>query len=202
MVTDEQIGRNLSALRGDMSQKDLADRMRRRGFKWSQATVWAIEKGERPLRVTEAEAIGDVFDIHGNVLGHSETSFDRTMRARAIEGQLEEIAGLAYATFEAQRRMALVYDLIPAEERDEDITPELLARNAVDYALQGLARAEAHYRAELEVDQMMDGPFEHGGRTYHQAFLRHVREQIDARRRESDDPRDQERSDGVDQAES
>jgi hypothetical protein len=98
--------------------------------------------------------------------------------------------------------MALVYDLIPEEERDEDITPELLARNAVDYALQGLARAEAHYRAELEVDQMMDGPFEHRGRTYHQAFLRHVREQIDARRRESDEPRDQERSDGVDQAES
>lgn len=28
--------------------------MRERGFKWSQATVWAIEKGDRPLRLAEA----------------------------------------------------------------------------------------------------------------------------------------------------
>ncbi|WP_221586056.1 helix-turn-helix transcriptional regulator [Microbacterium sp. G2-8] len=57
MLDDKQIGQNLARMRGEMSQKDLADAMREIGFKWSQATVWSVEKGERPLRLTEAEAI-------------------------------------------------------------------------------------------------------------------------------------------------
>jgi transcriptional regulator with XRE-family HTH domain len=56
-VSDELIGRNLARMRGDMSQKELAARMKERGWKWSQATVWAIEKGERPLRLAESEDI-------------------------------------------------------------------------------------------------------------------------------------------------
>jgi transcriptional regulator with XRE-family HTH domain len=56
-VSDELIGRNLARMRGDMSQKELAARMKERGWKWSQATVWSVEKGERPLRLAEAEDI-------------------------------------------------------------------------------------------------------------------------------------------------
>lgn len=45
-----------------MSQQDLATAMRTRGYKWSQATVWSVESGERTLRYTEsldlAEACG------------------------------------------------------------------------------------------------------------------------------------------------
>lgn len=37
--------------------------MRERGFEWAQATVWSIEKGKRPLRLAEAEALADIFDI-------------------------------------------------------------------------------------------------------------------------------------------
>jgi transcriptional regulator with XRE-family HTH domain len=59
---DKTIGQNLLRLRGERSQKELADAMRARGFKWSQATVWSIEKGERPLRLAEAEALGTVLD--------------------------------------------------------------------------------------------------------------------------------------------
>lgn len=40
-----------------MSQQDLAETMRKEGFKWSQATVWSVEKGERPLRLSEAIAL-------------------------------------------------------------------------------------------------------------------------------------------------
>ncbi|KAA8831813.1 hypothetical protein [Bifidobacterium tissieri] len=59
---DEQIGQNLVQMRGSMSQAALAQRMRNRGYKWSAATVWAIEKGERPLKLTEAT---DVLSILG-----------------------------------------------------------------------------------------------------------------------------------------
>lgn len=52
---DELIGRNLTELRGELSQAEIAKAMREKGHKWSQATVWAIERGERPLRLSEAD---------------------------------------------------------------------------------------------------------------------------------------------------
>lgn len=61
-ITDAQIGKNLAKLRGNMSQADLADAMKDRGFKWSQATVWSVEKGERPLRLTESEHVSEILD--------------------------------------------------------------------------------------------------------------------------------------------
>lgn len=57
---DVLIGENLSRFRGEMSQADLAKQMKSLGFKWSQATVWAVEKGERPLRLSEAAELGTI----------------------------------------------------------------------------------------------------------------------------------------------
>ena len=51
------VGKNLAVLRGDMPQAALAAKMRELGWKWSQATVWAVEKGDRPLRVAEAQDV-------------------------------------------------------------------------------------------------------------------------------------------------
>lgn len=68
MATNEQdkkIGKTIQTLRGDMSQDALAQRMRERGFKWSQATVWSVENGDRPLRLTEAMALADIFGLSG-----------------------------------------------------------------------------------------------------------------------------------------
>lgn len=57
---DVAIGQNLARLRGDKTQQDIAEAMRAAGYKWSQATVWSVEKGERPLRLVEAEALSGV----------------------------------------------------------------------------------------------------------------------------------------------
>lgn len=54
---DERIGKNFQAIRGEMTQEELAKKMREQGYKWSKATVWAIEKGERPLKVAEAAEV-------------------------------------------------------------------------------------------------------------------------------------------------
>lgn len=62
---DTQIGANLVRLRdlrGGMSQAALAEQMRARGWKWSQATVWSVEKGERPLRLAEAMDLSEILD--------------------------------------------------------------------------------------------------------------------------------------------
>lgn len=61
--SDTVIGRNLVTVRGEMSQAQLAKLMRGRGHKWSQATVWAIEKGERPLRLVEALDLSGLLKI-------------------------------------------------------------------------------------------------------------------------------------------
>ncbi|MCK8477206.1 helix-turn-helix domain-containing protein [Microbacterium aurugineum] len=59
--TDEQIGADVATARerAGMSQKELAGAMTERGFKWSQATVSQIEKGERPLRLTESDHLAE-----------------------------------------------------------------------------------------------------------------------------------------------
>jgi hypothetical protein len=59
--SDEETGQDVAAAReaAEISQKELADQMRERGFKWSQATVWSVEKGERPLRLVEAQHLAD-----------------------------------------------------------------------------------------------------------------------------------------------
>lgn len=60
---DETIGRNVALYRGDRPQQWLADQMRIRGYKWSQATVWAVEKGSRPLRFAEARDVCLILQI-------------------------------------------------------------------------------------------------------------------------------------------
>lgn len=65
---DVQVGRNIAAYRAGRSQQWLADAMRSFGWKWSQATVWAVEKGERPLRLSEALDVAMLLGMHSDQL--------------------------------------------------------------------------------------------------------------------------------------
>lgn len=60
--TEEQIGADVATARerAGMSQKELAVALTERGFKWAQATVSQIEKGERPLRLSEADHLAEL----------------------------------------------------------------------------------------------------------------------------------------------
>lgn len=63
---DEIIGRNIQALRKrlDLSQAELAEKLTRSsGTNYHQQTILRIEKGERPLKVSEAIAFAKVFDV-------------------------------------------------------------------------------------------------------------------------------------------
>lgn len=54
-VSVAAIGANLLRLRDSVcSQAQLAQMMRRDGYRWSASTVWAIETGQRNLRLDEA----------------------------------------------------------------------------------------------------------------------------------------------------
>ena len=58
---DRNIAANLRAYREarSISQEELAQRMADRGFGFSQATVWKIESGQRPVRASELMALAD-----------------------------------------------------------------------------------------------------------------------------------------------
>lgn len=60
--TDEQNGADVTAARGraGLSQKELAAQMSALGFPWTQASVSQIEKGERPLRLTESDHLAEL----------------------------------------------------------------------------------------------------------------------------------------------
>jgi len=95
-TSDEQIGQNLAKIRGEMSQTDLAAAMRARGWKWSQATVWAVERGDRPLRLSEATDVVAVLNLGINALsmltGVDEYVMLRTSMSRMFDANrdLEE----------------------------------------------------------------------------------------------------------------
>lgn len=61
--SDETIGKNVLRARGMTTQTDVAERMRKLGYKWSQSTVWAVEKGERALKLAEAQDLAIVLGV-------------------------------------------------------------------------------------------------------------------------------------------
>lgn len=62
-LRDQTIGENIARIRGNLSQQALADLMRERGHDWTQATVWAVEKGRRPIRLAEAEVLAGILQV-------------------------------------------------------------------------------------------------------------------------------------------
>lgn len=47
-----------------LAQRDLAELMKAAGYvRWSQATVWSVESGARPLRLSEAMALAAILGI-------------------------------------------------------------------------------------------------------------------------------------------
>ena len=62
---DQNIAANLRTYReaGNISQEELAQRMADRGFGFSQATIWKIESGQRPVRASELIALADSLEV-------------------------------------------------------------------------------------------------------------------------------------------
>ncbi|PZE93909.1 hypothetical protein DEJ00_01435 [Curtobacterium sp. MCLR17_039] len=100
-----------------MSQKDLAVAMRERGHRWSQATVWNVERGERPLRLSEANSLAEILEV---LSIHTFTVTDVQERVFGImkqlaaaqaymEDQVEEVLRL-------QRRLAAEADALVRQD--------------------------------------------------------------------------------------
>lgn len=60
---DQEIGERVKNERGPVAQTALASKMKQLGHKWSQATVWAVEKGERALKLSEAKDLASLLGV-------------------------------------------------------------------------------------------------------------------------------------------
>ena len=166
MATDDDrmVGENVARLRGDMTQQALADAMRERGWKWSQATVWSGEKGERPLRLLEAEDLSQVLSCAVSDFTSKGKELQVEMDVRAAAGDVSRSYDLlkeAVKSLEGDRG-ELAYWLRLAERMDRKIPESLMvswqatrARKTPDEALrealQMLAPGEA-----VDIDGIID----------------------------------------------
>src|SRR5262245_66531650 len=94
---DQNIAANVRAYReaAGISQEELAQRMTDRGFGFSQATIWKIESGQRPVRASELVALADCFGGFLSVM--SLTSEPDTARHQARLRQANRSAFDAFA---------------------------------------------------------------------------------------------------------
>lgn len=103
---ERRIGRQIAEIRGSMSQAAVAEAMRARGHeKWSQSTVWSIEKGTRPLRFTEAQDLANVLDVGIMLLLASEDELGMHIRYEEARYAWREISRQTVAYLEAVWRM-------------------------------------------------------------------------------------------------
>ena len=117
---DVLAGRNLAILRGDMTQATLAAKMRDLGWKWSQATVWAVEKGDRPFRLAEAQ---DVLGLLGRTGVESALLRDTSLTqinaaARKVLEAWETAVDAIVAFREAQVGLSFAYSSAREEGAD------------------------------------------------------------------------------------
>jgi len=157
---DRHIGQTMSILRGDKTQQAVADEMRRRGWRWSQATVWSVEKGDRALRLAEAE---DLAEVLGTVSVHSfltePVGAHIQQGVRRVTNAYRAIVESVWECLDAQD--ALRVRLTRAHVDGHELTDiELVQRDlwarASDVPEKAVAEARADYEQRLRDDDEVD----------------------------------------------
>lgn len=148
---DQNIAANLRTYReaGTVSQEELAQRMADLGFGFSQATVWKIESGQRPVRASELVALADSLGIM------TATSLTYAPDMTRHEVQLEQANRKAHHAYETLKEAAAGYleaqfeVLVAAREaQDADLTVTELHTSWLDTPPE-----EAVIQARVETDQ-------------------------------------------------
>ena len=127
---DQNIAANLRTYReaAAISQEELAQRMADLGFGFSQATIWKIERGQRPVRASELIALADSLGIM------SATRLTRQPDAARHQVQLDQANRTAQDAYQALKQAA-------ADYLDAQVELVVMARLAQDA---GVAVTELH----------------------------------------------------------
>lgn len=171
---DVRIGKNLIALRGDMSQADLASKMRSLyGLQWSQATVWNIERGERPLRLSEAKAVASLLGANvEDLLQDENVNFKRALDSKLQEAveQAEQSKRSGRAARISLKQLAV---LLEQAKEGEQLTSEEIFRyyeTATDIA-QNLSTQHVSALRQWTLDTDGQSSKESNGEVHHKPLL-------------------------------
>jgi len=171
---DQNFATNLRAYREarTLSQEELAQQMTARGFGFSQATIWKIEQGKRPVKISEAAALAQALQVS---LWHDLTAEPETFRHQTRLDQANRHAYEAYEQLRAtaetylQRQLELSY--VIREARNAGHTVPSMQTTWLDYPPEGTV-LEARIEGEQEdenrvrlaetVDKIVDALGERG----------------------------------------
>ena len=186
---DERVGVNLRAYReaAGLSQEELAQRMVERGFGFSQATVWKIESGNRPVKVSEAVAFADALDLRGwQSLTQDPTQARHQVQInhwhRAAAASYKQLKDTAAAYIETQVNLTFVIrDAQDAGMAISDVWTSWLSvpaeRAVIEARIEGDDEDEVGARVAEQVDDILRVLREHG----HEAVLDPARIEQDPR---------------------
>ena len=148
---DQNIAANLRLHReaGNVSQEELAQRMSDRGFGFTQATVWKVESGQRPVRASELVALADSLQV---ISAMSLTSEPGAARHHV---QLQQANRNAYDAYGALKESAAAYlqtqiELAFAAREAHD---EGLAVSEIHTSWLSIPAEQAAIEARIEADQ-------------------------------------------------
>ena len=108
---DANIAANVRAYReaAGMTQEELAQQMADRGFPFTQATVWKVERGQRPVKAGELIALADLFDriLVTDLTNHPDATrhtiqLERTSRNASSAYSALKAAAAAYLNAQVQ----------------------------------------------------------------------------------------------------
>ena len=93
--------------------------MRERGWKWSQATVWAVEKGDRPLRLAEANDLGAILKKPVGAFMYSPGEHEIEKADKRLQESRKALEEALTSYLHGRIRMAQLLDA--ARRRGEDL---------------------------------------------------------------------------------
>ena len=101
-----------------MSQANLGAAMAERGHKWSQATVWAVESGKRPMRMAEAIDLAEILEIPVDSFAVQD-EYGKAMFALGAETARVHLSGLAIGNAvleyeDRQEKLRRLLDEVPS----------------------------------------------------------------------------------------
>ena len=105
MRSDEEIGRRLRMLRGDLTQKQVLRRLAKMRIKMPDLAITRIENGQRALKFSEAMGLAVVYDIP---LERIASDSGRDVGDRAYEADERLLYELRSLAAQIERRIDVV----------------------------------------------------------------------------------------------
>lgn len=112
-LEERQFARNMQKMREGQgwSQSELARKMVEAGWSnYNQMTVSRTEKGERPIRLSEAKALARIFGSHVEEMSASDERYSVNVALKATASAYEALAEAAKEFLQAQNELSIRAD--------------------------------------------------------------------------------------------